>query len=133
MKGRNFTHKQYQYANYIMNEDMTRGEAMIRAGYSEKASEHPARVEQSEGFVTAMTAIAGSTGKAFIKFINEVERRDLSQEDTKVILQGIDTLSRAWERFVPKKKDVENNSLSGIFDNVIDITSSNEQPKTLDL
>jgi len=105
-------------------EDLTKGEAMIKAGYSVKASQHPARVESSDGFKHAMMIVASETGKAYQSMLKEIETRDMSKETTDTLLKGIETLSKAWERFLPKEKQVSNDDdLTRVFARVIDIPS----------
>ena len=123
MRTRNITNKQYQYASLIMNEDITRGEAMRKAGYSEYMAEVPSRVEKSQGFALAMAKVAGETGKAYLKLVYELGERDLSEEKTGDIVKYIGILAQAWEKFLPKaSKTTHDGDLSGAFENVIDIS-----------
>ena len=67
------------------------------------------------------------TGKSYTKVLAEIEVRDLSKESTDTLLKAVDTLSKAWERFIPKQAAQQDSNLSSIFDNVIDITPGAEQ------
>lgn len=122
MRGLGSTIKQRNYARYIMNEDITRQQAAELAGYSKSAAEHPARIESSNGFKLAMAGIAGETGKAYIKTIYELQLRDLSKEKTDTLLRAIETLGKAFDRFIPKDEKPKDEDLQGFFNNVINVT-----------
>ena len=126
MRYRGTTRKQQRYAWNIMNTELSRTEAMRQAGYSEPASQHPARVENSDGFKLAMAGIFAKSGNVAMTLLNELQTRDVSKETTKDLVNFFDVMTRAMERIAPKETKPTSEDLSNVFANVINIP--NEKP-----
>ncbi len=99
--------KQMNYARGRTNPTKTKYQVAIEAGFSPSTARVPQLIENKIGFSLAMAQLAGEAGNAVMKAYHELNRRDLSQEDTKTILYSIDTLSKAFERFIPKEPKEE--------------------------
>lgn len=113
IKGPN--NKQRKYAFNRMNQDMTKQDAALDAGYSATSARVPAKIEATRGFHLAMAQLAGQTGNVAMKILHVLNARDLSKESTTTLMQGITTLSNAWDKFVPKENNPIDTSLNSIF------------------
>lgn len=121
MRYRGTTRKQARYAVNIMNTNLSRKEAMLASGYSESASEHPARVENTDGFKLAMAKQAFEAGNIASGLMNEMQVRGYSEYDNKELFQALDVISKAFERFAPKQDKAKDNGMLSVFANVIDV------------
>ena len=135
MRYRGTTRKQQKYAYNIMNTETTRQEAMLQAGYSETASQHPARVENSEGFKLAMAGIFGKAGNVAMTLLNELQVRDVTKETTRDLVNFFDVMTRAMERIAPKETKPTSEDMRNVFSSVIDVTplqNKDETTETID-
>jgi len=130
MRYRGTTRKQQKYAYNLMNTETTRKEAMLQAGYSETASNHPSRVEQSDGFKLAMAGIFAKAGNVGMTILNELQTRDVSKETTKDLVNFFDVMTRAMERIAPKETKATSEDLSNVFANVINVTPLENKDET---
>lgn len=130
MRYRGTTRKQQKYAYNLMNTETTRKEAMLQAGYSETASNHPSRVEQSDGFKLAMAGIFAKAGNVGMTILNELQTRDVSKETTKDLVNFFDVMTRAMERIAPKETKATSEDLSNVFANVINVTPLENNDET---
>lgn len=105
-----------------MNTNLSRKEAMLASGYSESSSEHPARVENTDGFKLAMAKQAFEAGNIASGLMNEMQVRGFKEYDNKELFQALDVISKAFERFTPKQDKAQDTGMRNVFANVIDVT-----------
>jgi len=127
MRYRGTTRKQAKYAHNIMNTNLSRKEAMLASGYSDTSSDHPARVENTDGFKLAMAKQAFEAGNIASGIMHEMQVRGYEGYDNKELFQALDVISKAFERFTPKDKKPDDTGMRSVFANVIDVT-----PNTID-
>lgn len=95
---------------------------MIASGYSEKSSDHPARVESTDGFKLAMAKQAFEAGNIASGIMHEMQVRGFKEYDNKELFQALDVISKAFERFTPKQEKEKDTGMRSVFANVIDVT-----------
>ena len=135
MRYRGTTRKQARYAHNIMNTNLSRKEAMLASGYSESASVHAGRVENSDGFKLAMAKQAFEAGNIASGLMHEMQVRGYEGYDNKELFQALDVISKAFERFTPKQDKAQDTSMRSVFANVIDVTplqNKDETTETID-
>lgn len=104
-----------------MNTNLSRKEAMIASGYSDTSSDHPARVENTDGFKLAMAKQAFEAGNIASGLMNEMQVRGYKGYDNKELFQALDVISKAFERFTPKQDKQQDTGMRSVFANVIDV------------
>lgn len=104
-----------------MNSNMSRQEAMIASGYSDSASQHPARVENSTGFKLAMAKQAFEAGNIASGIMHEIQARGYKDYQPEQLFKALDVISKAFERFTPQETKQDNDMIQA-FNNIIDIT-----------
>lgn len=124
------TRKQARYAQNIMNTDLSRKEAMLASGYSDTSSDHPARVENTDGFKLAMAKQAFEAGNIASGLMHEMQVRGYSGYDNKELFQALDVISKAFERFTPKADKQADTGMRSVFANVIDVTPLHDKDIT---
>lgn len=135
MRYRGTTRKQARYAHNIMNTNLSRKEAMLASGYSESASVHAGRVENSDGFKLAMAKQAFEAGNIASGLMHEMQVRGYEGYDNKELFQALDIISKAFERFTPKQDKAQDTGMRSVFSSVIDITplqNKDETTETID-
>lgn len=105
-----------------MNTNLSRKEAMLASGYSDTSSDHPARVENTDGFKLAMAKQAFEAGNIASGIMHEMQVRGYEGYDNKELFQALDVISKAFERFTPKKEKEQDTGMRSVFANVIDVT-----------
>lgn len=103
-----YTMRQYAYAKNIMGaKGDTKKQIALSVGYSKSVAERPGqKIESTDGFNNAMIQLAGETGNVVLQVFHALKKRDMEKEDTETLLNAVDKLSKAFERFAPvKKKD----------------------------
>ena len=138
MRYRGKTRKQERYAWNLMNTELSRGEAMRQAGYTPASSQHPGRIEQSEGFKLAMAGIFAKTGNVSMAMLHEMQAKidagELKKQDMKTLVGFFNVMTKAMERIAPKNKEQDANVIKA-FSNIIDITplqNKDETTETID-
>lgn len=129
------TRKQARYAHNIMNTNLSRKEAMLASGYSDTSSDHPARVENTDGFKLAMAKQAFEAGNIASGLMHEMQVRGYEGYDNKELFQALDIISKAFERFTPKQDKAQDTGMRSVFSSVIDITplqNKDETTETID-
>lgn len=125
MRGLGITPKQRRYAHNLMNTDLSRAEAMRQAGYSKTSAEHPAKIENSNGFKLAMAGLFAQSGNVGMSMLNEIDARinagELQKVSTKDLVGFFDVMTKAMERMIPKEKAKSSEDLLGAFGRVIDV------------
>lgn len=101
-----YTRKQYAYAqNVLHGVGTTKKEAALVSGYSPAVAHSVVqKIESTEGFSNAMSALASETGNVALQVLHTLKHRDLSKEPTQTLLNAVNTLANAWERFTPKEQ-----------------------------
>ena len=114
-----YTRKQYAYAqNNLSGNGESKREIALRSGYTlNSANSVMSKIEQTQGYSNAMSALASDTGNVALKVYHSLKNRDLDKESVPVLLKAIDTLANAWEKFTPKQSDDSGqpNRLRGII------------------
>ena len=132
MRGYGITPKQRKYAYHVMNTSETKKDAMLKAGYSENMSNQPSRVEKSDGFKLAMAKQAFEAGNIASGIMHEMQVRGYEGYDNKELFQALDVISKAFERFTPKKEKEQDTGMRSVFANVIDVTPLETKDTTTD-
>jgi predicted transcriptional regulator len=102
--------RQTKYAVGLMNTKKSKYRIALEAGFSPSTARVPKLIENKQGFSLAMASLAGETGNVAMKMVQELKSRDMSKEETKMILYSIEILSRAFERFIPKDERIDSQS-----------------------
>ncbi len=91
--------RQLKYAYGLMNENKSKYQTALDAGFSPSMARVPKMIESGRGFSLALAQIAGETENTTMKVMFELRARDLSKESTTDLLNAINVLSKTWERF----------------------------------
>ncbi len=94
--------KQRKYAFGLMNENKTKQEIALEAGYSRSSARVPKMIENKQGFKLAVAQFAGEVGNVTGKLMAELQVRDLSQMDNRTLITLLEVASKTQERLVSK-------------------------------
>jgi hypothetical protein len=94
--------KQRKYAFGLMNENKTKQQIAIDAGYSASSARVPKMIENKQGFKLAVAQFAGETGNLMGKVMYELKVRGLGQMDNNTLVSLLETSSRTLERLVSR-------------------------------
>ncbi len=94
--------RQKKYAYGIMNENKTKQQIALEAGFSPSTARVPKLIENKLGFKLALAEIAGEMANTSMKIMFELQARDMSQISTKDLLYSLDVISKTHERFASK-------------------------------
>lgn len=94
--------KQRKYAFGLMNENKTKQQIAIDAGYSPSSARVPKMIENKQGFKLAVAQFAGEVGNVTGKLMAELQVRDLSQMDNRTLISLLEVASRTQERLTSK-------------------------------
>lgn len=94
--------RQKKYAYGLMNEDKTRQQIALEAGFSASTARVPKSIENKLGFKLAAAELAGELGNISMKLMFELQARDMSLMDNKTLMYSLDVISKTHERFVSK-------------------------------
>lgn len=94
--------RQMRYAYGLMNFHRSKRQVALDAGFSESTARVPKLIENKAGFKLAMAQLAGETANVAMKLMFELQARDLSKMDNRDLLQSLEVISRAHERFSSK-------------------------------
>lgn len=94
--------RQQKYAYGIMNENKTKQQIAIDAGFSPSTARVPQSIENKLGFKLAVAHLAGEMENVSMKLLFELQARDLKQINTTELLYCLDVISKTHERFVAK-------------------------------
>lgn len=93
------TKRQLRYAYGLLNEDKSKYQIALEAGFSPSTARIPKMIENKRTFYLAKAQIAGEAGNMAMKVLFELQARDLSKESTTDLLNAINVLSKTWQRF----------------------------------
>ena len=115
-----YTRKQYAYAqNNLGGKGKTKKEIALMSGYKTSVAESVRdKIENTEGYANAMSALASETGNAALQIYHAFKHKDLSKESIPTLMSALSTIASAWETFTPKQKqseDAPSNKLRGIL------------------
>ncbi len=96
------TIRQMKYAHGLMNENKTRRQIAIDAGFSANTARVPKSIENKKGFKLAVAFLAGEAGNTAMKLMYELQARDLKKIDNKTLILYLDVLAKNVERFNSK-------------------------------
>ena len=91
--------RQMKYAYGLMNENMTKQQIALDAGFSPSTARVPKSIENKIGFKLAVAQMAGEMENLSMKLLFELQARDMGQMDTKELLHSLDVISKTHERF----------------------------------
>jgi hypothetical protein len=91
-----------KYAYGLMNENKTKQQIAIDAGFSPSTARVPKSIENKLGFKLAVAQLAGEMENVTMKLMYELQARDMSQMSNKDLLYSLDVLSKTHERFASK-------------------------------
>jgi hypothetical protein len=94
--------RQLRYAYGMMNFHRSKRQVALDAGFSESTARVPKSIENKMGFKLAMAQLAGETANVAMKLMFELQARDLGKMSSRDLLQSLDVMSRAHERFSSK-------------------------------
>lgn len=94
--------RQLRYAYGRMNDDKTKQQCALEAGYSASSARVPKLIENKVGFNIAMSKVHGELGNTIMQIIYEIKARGLKQMDNKTLIQILEVTSKNYERFIPK-------------------------------
>jgi hypothetical protein len=99
------TPKQYAYAMRRWGgEGKSRRQIALAVGYAENTANNVvARVEKTEGFHNALGDLAEKNHALALKVYAELNKRDLSGEDFTKLINSIQIIGNAFEKFAPKQ------------------------------
>ena len=96
--------RQMKYAYGLMNEQKSRYQIAIDAGFSPSTARVPQVIENAQGFSLAVAKIAGEAENVTMKLLFELNARDLSKESFPNLLSSLDILSKTTVLFASKIK-----------------------------
>jgi len=96
------TIRQKKYARGLMNENKTKQQIALEAGYSPSSARVPKLIENKQGFKLAVAQLAGEIGDVTGKLMAELQVRDLSKMDNKTLIGYLDVASKTYERLTSK-------------------------------
>jgi len=101
-----YTQKQFAYAQRTFGgEGVSKRQIALDIGYSESVANHPGvKIEASEGYSNAMSALASETGNFALQIFHALKHKDLSKESVPVLMNSLQTIAKAWETFTPKQQ-----------------------------
>jgi hypothetical protein len=91
--------RQLKYAHGLMNDNKSKQQIALDAGFSYSTSRVPKSIENKLGFKLAMALLAGEMENTAMKLLFELQARDMSKMSNKDLLQSLDVMSKTWERF----------------------------------
>lgn len=91
-----------KYARGLMNEDKTRGQIALEAGFSRSTARVPMSIENKQGFKLAAAQLAGELGNVSMQLMFELQARDMRLMDNKTLIYSLDVISKTHERFSSK-------------------------------
>lgn len=94
--------RQMKYARGLMNEDKTRGQIALEAGFSRSTARVPMSIENKQGFKLAAAQLAGELGNVSMQLMFELQARDMRLMDNKTLIYSLDVISKTHERFSSK-------------------------------
>lgn len=94
--------RQLKYAYGLMNEDKTRQQIALEAGFSASTARVPKMIENKLGFKLAVAQLAGEMENVSMKILFELQARDMSQIDSKTLLYSLEVISKTHDRFASK-------------------------------
>ena len=94
--------RQRKYAYGLMNENKTKQEIALEAGYSRSSARIPKMIENKQGFKLAVAQFAGEAGNVMGKIMSELQVRDLRLLDNKTLISYLEAVSKTHERLVSK-------------------------------
>ena len=99
------TPKQYAYAMRRWGgEGKSRRQIAMAVGYAENTANNAvARIEKTEGFHNALGDLAEKNHALALKVYAELNKRDLSKEDFSKLINSIQIIGNAFEKFAPKQ------------------------------
>ncbi len=93
------TVRQLKYAYGVMNDNKSKGQIALEAGFSATTARVPKSIENKQGFKLAMAQIAGEMENTAMKIMFELKARDVSKMDNKTLIYSLDVMSKVRERF----------------------------------
>lgn len=106
-----FTRKQYAYAKRVLGgEGQSKKEIALASGYAPSVAYSVMnKIEKTEGFDNAMSALASESGNIMLKVFHEIKHKDISGYELERLLNAVTIMSQAWQVFTPKQgKDTDN-------------------------
>jgi len=94
--------RQRKYAYGLMNDNKTRQQIALEAGFSPSTARVPKLIENKQGFKLALAMLAGEMGNVCTQLMFELQARDMSKMDNQTLLYSLDVISRVHDRFVSK-------------------------------
>jgi len=91
--------RQMKYARGLMDENKTKQQIAIDAGFSPSTARVPKLIENKKGFKLAMAFLAGEAGYTTMKLMYELKARDLKEFDNKTLIQCLNVMAKNVERF----------------------------------
>jgi hypothetical protein len=94
--------RQMKYARGLQEENMTKQQIALEAGYSPSSARVPKLIENKAGFKLAVAQLAGEVGNVTGKIMAELQVRDLSKMDNKTLIGFLDVATKTHERLASK-------------------------------
>lgn len=94
--------RQQKYAYGLMNENKTKQQIAIDAGFSYSTARVPQSIENKLGFKLAVAQLAGEMENVAMKIMFELQARDMSKMDNKTLLYSLDVMSKTHARFASR-------------------------------
>lgn len=94
--------RQKKYAYGLMNEDKSKQQIALEAGFSRSTARVPKSIENKLGFKLAAAQLAGELGNVSMQLMFELQSRDMRLMDNKTLLYSLDVISKTCERFNSK-------------------------------
>ena len=91
--------RQMKYARGLMNENKSKQQIALEAGFSYSTSRVPKLIENKKGFKLAMAQLAGDMENLMLKLMFELETRDLSKLSNNELNSSLLSISKIHERF----------------------------------
>jgi hypothetical protein len=101
--------RQMKYAYGLMNENKSKRDIALDAGFSPSTARVPKMIENKAGFKLAVAQLAGEMENTAMKLMFELQARDMSKMNNQDLLSSLNVISKTWERFASKIYQPRNN------------------------
>ncbi len=91
-----------KYAYGLMNDNKSKREIALDAGFSPSTARVPKSIENKAGLKLAMSQLAGDMANTSMKLMFELQARDMSKMSDKDLLSSLNVMSKTWERFTSR-------------------------------
>ena len=127
-----YTRKQYAYAQKSLAPARTKKADALAVGYSESVANNAlARIESTEGYANAISALASDAGNIALKFMTQLKHADISKLDVATTMTQLEKIVGVFERLtVPVKKETESKGVNPLRAIILEHVVAHDAPQS---